>query len=613
MRHLLLIFGLVASLSSLTALLGSSPAYALDKGLRPSQEHPLKAEYGVNPFKTQFLEPNQITQLTLTLKLPKEYKAYEEQFKIAVADSSGFKIGKMKVSPIHDFFDDFSKKRRRGMIGEGTLKALIEAPGKLQPEGRLRLKLTYQACTKTFCLFPKDLDIEVPYRTQASEMAPVEKPAENLLDESSGNTSFSPPKFDGLFDKGLLWAFILVFFAGLLTSFTPCVFPMIPITIAVLSRDAQKRTRLQSLALSLTYVLGIAITYALLGVVAASTGTLFGSLLSSTGFLVFMCAIFLAMAFSLFGFYEIQPPAFVRDHLSSKGQGGGAINAFISGVIAGVVASPCVGPVLVGILTYVAQSKDLFLGFWLLFVFALGMGMLFLVIGMSTQATKLLPRSGAWMDGVKNFSGILMLGVFYYYLSFLLELRWHDVALGLGLIILGSLGGAFAGAKTRFERIKKGLCWAFLLGGSALLVIGALDLRPVFSSRALSGAPAFTTNTLTWKPLTEAALKESAEKGRPVLIDFFAEWCAACHELEKLTFTNQRVQLLATQFDLLRFDATKESPELEAFREKFGIMGLPWVVFIDRTGNYQKELTLTGFEEAPPFIERMNRALKASP
>lgn len=595
MNRFFLFFSLVISLAW--------PAFAIDKGLRPSKEHPLKVEYGLNPFKTQYLEPNQITELTLNLKLPDEYKAYEEQFKIAVDASSDFKIGEMSISPIHDFYDDFSKKQRRGMMKEATLKALVEAPGNLKKDGLLRLKLTYQACTKTFCLFPKDLGVEIPYRVMASE-----SPQKNSEDLPS---LIPTGQFDGIFDKGLLWAFILVFFAGLLTSFTPCVFPMIPITIAVLSRDAQKRTRMQSVILSSTYVLGIAITYALLGVIAASTGTLFGSLLSSTGFLVFMCLVFLAMAFSLFGFYEIQPPAFLRDRLSSKGQGGGLLNALLSGVIAGVVASPCVGPVLVGILTYVAQSKDLVLGFWLLFVFALGMGMLFLVIGISTQATKLLPKSGAWMDGVKHFSGVLMLGVFYYYLSFLLEVRWHDVALGLGLVILGSLGGAFAPAKSKLEQIKKGLCWAFLLGGSTLLIIGALDLRPQLMSKNITGAPAFTTNTLTWKPLTEQALKESAEKGRPVMIDFFAEWCAACHELDKYTFTNQRVQLLAAQFDLLRFDATKESPELEAFREKFGIVGLPWIVFIDRKGEYQKEFTLTGFEEAPPFIERMNKALKA--
>lgn len=578
-------------------LLFFSLALAFDKGPSPRPEHPLEILVHSGSLRSSILEPNQITEIEVDLKLPAGYKAYEEQFKIAVDEaSSDFKVGKMSISPIHDFYDDFSKKQRRGMMDRAKLKALIEAPMHLTKDGAIKLKLTYQACTKTFCLFPKTKSFEIAYRVPASAAKPV------VAETKAGGVN-------AMFEQGLLWTFILVFFAGLLTSFTPCVFPMIPITIAVLAKDAQKRTRLQSVILSFTYVLGIALTYAILGVIAASTGSLFGALLTSTSFLVFMCAVFLAMSFSLFGFYEIQPPAFLRDRLSRSGQGGGILNAFLSGIIAGVVASPCVGPVLVGILTYVAQSKDVFLGFWLLFVFALGMGMLFLVIGISTQATKLLPKSGAWMDAVKHLSGILMLGVFYYYLSFLIQARWHDLALGFGLIVLGSLGGAFGGSHTKIEKIKKGLCLAFILGGAALLVVGALDLRPQLSSQTLTGAPSFNTNTLTWKPLTEEALKEAAAKKKPVLIDFFAEWCAACHELEKLTFTNQRVQLLATQFELLRFDATKESPELEIFREKFGIVGLPWVVFIDREGNYQKDLTLTGFEEAPLFIERINKAL----
>lgn len=566
------------------------------------EENPLKVSVGSNALKSPVLEPHQVTELEVELTLPPGYKAYEEQFKLTFDGSDDFKVGKMSISPIHEFFDDYSKKQRRGMKDKAILKAVVEAPATIKPEGKIVFKLMYQACTKTYCLFPKAALFEVNYRGAGA-----------VVDEKSAVKPLLSSNFEEVFEKGLLWTFLLVFLAGLLTSFTPCVFPMIPITIAVLTKDAQKRTRLQSVILSSTYVLGIALTYAVLGVVAASTGSLFGSLLSSTWFLGLMCAIFLAMAFSLFGYFELEPPSFIRERLSrSLGNGGGGlVNAFLSGIVAGVVASPCVGPVLVGILTYVAQSKNLWLGFWLLFVFALGMGMLFLVIGISTQATKLLPRSGAWMNGVKHLSGVMMLGVFYYYLSFLLEQRWHDLALGFGLVILGSLGGAFGNAKSNFDKIKKGLCLAFILSGAALLVIGALDLRPQLSSKTISGgSPSFNVNTLNWKPLTKEALAESVKKGRPIMIDFYADWCAACHELEKLTFTNQRVQLLAVQFDLYRFDATKESPELEAFRKQFGIVGLPWVIFLDRQGKWLKENTLTGFEEAAPFTERLNKALK---
>lgn len=595
MNKISLIFSLV-----LFALPGFSLAQT------KKDENPLKVTVGSQSLKSPVLEPSHVTDIEVELTLPAGYKAYEEQFKLTVdAANDDFKIGKMVITPIKEFFDDYSKKKRRGIMDKATLKAVLEAPAKVKAEGSVVLNLTYQACTKTYCLFPKIAKFEIPYRGNLTDIKPseVEGSTKSLLHSSFAEVS----------ERGLLLTFIFVFLAGLLTSFTPCVFPMIPITIAVLTKDAQKRTRLQSLVLSVTYVLGIALTYSLLGVLAASTGSMFGSLLTSTWFLWVMCAIFLGMALSLFGFYELQPPAFLRDGLNNRlGNSGGTVNAFLSGIVAGVVASPCVGPVLVGILTYVAQTKNLWLGFWLLFVFALGMGMLFLVIGISTQATKLLPRSGAWMETIKQFSGVLMLGVFFYYLSFLLEQRWHDLALGLGLVILGSLGGAFTLARSKFEKIKKGLCLAFILSGGVLLAIGGLDLRPQLNSQTLSGGqkPGFNVKTLDWKPLTKEALKESAAKGRPVLIDFFADWCAACHELDELTFTNQRVQLLAAQFDLYRFDATKESPLLEEFREQFGIIGLPWVVFMDRKGKYLDKKTLTGFEEAAPFAERMTQVLK---
>lgn len=603
MKKLALVFGL--------GLLVAGPLHGFEKGLVARPENPLKVTVGLNPFQSQFLEPDQVTEMVAQLELPEGYKAYEEQFKISISDpSSNFKVGSLKISPIQDFYDDFSKKQRRGMIGKAELRAVIEAPMNLEPEGEIPIQLTYQACTKTFCLFPKHLKFSVPYRTKAS--IPSEPTLSQDLPGHEGhghNQSFwSKLKFDDVFEQGLVWAFLFSFLGGVLTSLTPCVFPMIPITIAVLTQGADKRNRWQSLFISVIYVLGIALTYSLMGIIAASTGSLFGSLFSSNIFLGVTCAVFLVMSLSLFGYFEIQPPAFIRDRMSKWGSGGGTANAFISGIIAGVVASPCVGPILVGILAYVAKSQNLVLGFWLLFVFALGMGVLFIVIGVSTQATKLLPKSGAWMDSVKAVSGLMMLGVFYYYLSFLLSDRLWDLAFGAGLLILGFVGGGFKPmGPGRLGKIRKGLCLAFLISGLGVFAIGALDLRPTLA-HSNKKEPGFNVNTLKWKDLTEAALLEAKNKGRPVIIDFFAEWCAACHELDKHTFTNQQVQLMAQNFELLRFDATKESPELDIFREKFKIVGLPWVVFIDRKGEWIEDLTVTGFEEASPFLQRMNKA-----
>lgn len=568
----------------------------------------------INPLQAQaFLKPSsfgpdQIVELEIKLRLNEGFKAYEDQFKVEVPLEEGFKVANFKISPIHEFFDEFSKKKRKGVINEATVTAAVRVPGTATSKENLSVRLVYQACTKSFCLFPKTLNLEVPFKWKNTQILP-------LMPKISGGAtpSFFSSSFEDVFGHGLIWTFLFVFLAGILTSFTPCIFPMIPITLAVLSRDSHTRTRSQSFLVSLLYVSGIAITYAVMGLIAASTGALFGAALSSPWVLGVICIIFLAMSLSLFGFYELQAPLFIRQRFGTGPSMKGPFGVFLTGAFSGLVASPCVGPVLVGILAYVVRSQDLFLGFWLLFVFALGMGQIFLVLGVSTNLTKKLPRSGPWLDGVKQVSGLLMLGVFFYYLSLLLPLRLFDIASAIGLISLGSLGGAFTRPNTSvFSRLRKGFGIAAILFGAFLFVVGAFDLRPMLSSTTISGAGGLAGESakpsLNWQPLTAEALAQAKTTGRPIMIDFYADWCAACHELDRYTFTQERVQTLAADFTVFRFDATRDSSELTAFKKEFGILGLPWVVFIDPKGHFRKDLTLTEFEEPVKFLNRMQRA-----
>lgn len=564
---------------------------------------PLQATAVLKPDE---LEPEQIVEVEIKIKLLPGYKAYEDQFRLTADPDSGFQVSKYSLSPITEFYDDFSKKNRRGLIGDGEMMAAIGIPAKLRGHGTLKLHLTYQACTKSFCLFPKTLPLEVSYKLKGYDK--IKSPLAMAMGKNP------------LFDGNLVWTFLAVFLAGLLTSFTPCIFPMIPITLAVLSKDAHLRTRRQSFLRSLAYVLGIAITYSILGLLAASTGALFGSAMSSPWVLGSICAVFLAMSLSLFGFYDLEAPRWLQDRMHRRGQVPGPLGAFLTGMVSGVVASPCVGPILVGILAYVAQTQDLLLGFGLLFTFALGMGQIFLLLGAFTSLTKKLPRSGPWLHLTKQISGLLMLGVFYYFLSLLLPLRWFDGALALGLILLGSLGGAFLkelpahGVRGILARLQKGFGWSAIIFGSILLAIAIFDLRPRLSTTSLSGMPGVENSTamsLAWQPLTDQTLKTALEEKKPVLIDFFAEWCAACHELDKITFVDARVaELLKKNFVLLRFDATKDSAELTRFRQRYGILGLPWVVFIDQNGKERKDLTLTEFEEPVHFSARLRRLLE---
>jgi thiol:disulfide interchange protein DsbD len=255
--------------------------------------------------------------------------------------------------------------------------------------------------------------------------------------------------------------------------------------------------------------------------------------------------------------------------------------------------------VLVGILTYIAKTQNLWLGFFLMFVYALGMGQIFLVLGIFSHSTKLLPKSGPWLDGVKHVFGLLMLGVFYYFLGLLLPQRYWDICLGIGLALTSGYFGAFSGANSVWKWIRKGLLQALVILGAGFLIVGVFDLR---------GAK-ITSVQAQWLPFSPAQLAKAKTEGKPVIVDFSADWCAACKELEEHTFADSRFRAMASQFVLLRFDATKASPELDALKEKYEILGLPTLLFFSSTGEFQKDLTLTAFEEAEPFVQRLQKAL----
>lgn len=575
-----------------------------------SETDPLLVEAKVLPYDWS---PGMGGSLEIKMKLPEGFHAYEDQFRVTIMEPDGFKMSTPLIEPVVEWYDKFSKKNRRGIKDHATLKAHIEAPDRfLKKYKNLRVELVYQACSDQFCLFPTTKNIDIPIRILTSV-------GDDVIESSPGMTSapvtswFDADHLSQYISHSLLFAILVAFLAGILTSFTPCIFPMIPITMAVLGNHAESRTRLQNFVTSCVYVLGIATTYSALGLAAASSGSLFGATLGNPFVLGAVCLIFFVMALSMYGLFEIQVPAFVRNRFGrSKDGQTGLLNAYLTGLFAGIVASPCVGPVLVTILTHVASTQNLTRGFFLLFAYALGLGWIFIAIGLFSNITKVLPRSGPWMNSMKFVLGTLMLIAFYYYLNLLLPARWFDGAFGLGLVVLASIYGAFSSAKgaAAYRHVQKGLMQALLFVGFGYLALFAFDLRPYIQGRIMAGDSLNQIQKLNWQPYTEAALVDATNNRKPVVIDFWAEWCAACHELEQKTFSDPRVRALAGNFVLLKFDATKDSPELKKLKIKYGIQGLPTVVFINRDGLWVDALTLTQFEEAPGFIKRMEKIMK---
>lgn len=592
---------------SLTLLLSFWPATFVQAQSPDDNPDPLLTEVSLTLYEWN---PGQSGDLEIKLKLPKGYHAYEDMFRLTVLEPDGFKMSAFKLKPVHEFYDKFSKKNRRGVEEQASLKAHLEAPLEFRKNhGKLILELTYQACSDSFCLFPVTKKIETPIKLIGAPIEPsIEQPKGSPSQPISKNI-FSADYFSEMLNRGGFFIFVLAFFAGILTSFTPCIFPMIPITLAVLGNDSEKRSRAQNFLISCIYVLGIATTYSVLGLIAASSGTLFGASLGNPYVLSVVCFVFLAMSLSMYGLYDIQVPAWMRQKFGGKVETGNLhLKTYLTGLFAGIVASPCVGPVLVTILAYVATHQNKVLGFFLLFTYALGLGLIFLALGLSNQLIRLLPRSGAWMNGVKFVLGSLMLSAFYYYLDLLVPTRAFDAALGLGLVVIASIYGAFKPVKNATQALRKGLLMTLLLVGLGYISFGVFDLRPLVSQRFISENGVSKDQQLPWQPYSEELLQKAAQEKRPVLIDFWAEWCAACHELEQFTFTNPLVRAQAEKFMLLKFDATKDSEELRRLKTKYKIQGLPTIVFYNSEGNWLEALTLTRFEEPPHFLDRMKKA-----
>lgn len=432
---------------------------------------------------------------------------------------------------------------------------------------------------------------------------------------AEADTSLQGRVKDALASGDFLLALILVLFGGFLTALSPCVYPLIPITLSILGAR-QSSSHLRGFALSGTYVLGMVILYSALGVGFAAAGVLAGSLLQSAAVTVGFAVLCFAMAASMFGAFEIRLPSAVQTRLSQAG-GAGFKGAFVMGLVAGIIAAPCTGPVLSFILTLIARDGDLAKGAILMVVYALGMGMPFLVLGTFSTAISRLPKSGRWMEVVKGVFGLLMIGAGLYYL----RLGFPDFAalfsplgtlawLGPVLVVVGIAAGALHLSfkmSGGVEKARKGAGVAVAVTGLAAFLAWT-DAGP--------GEVKGETPAIAWQVIGpaddatlsfERALEKAKAACRPVMIDFFAEWCLACKELDHKTYPVESVRAEAVRFTSIKIDATDEHPQLEALQKRFGVVGLPTIVFVDKKGRVLKEPQVTGFIDADAYTRVMKR------
>ncbi len=417
----------------------------------------------------------------------------------------------------------------------------------------------------------------------------------------------SSPAFGLALAEGSVLAFAFAFLGGVATSLTPCVYPLIPITVSIFgARTAGSRR--EAMALSGLYVLGIAAMYSSLGVVAALTGKAFGSVMQNGWVVGFVALLFAVMAASMFGAFELQLPSAWQARLNRVG-GAGLAGAFAMGLVSGVVAAPCTGPVLAAALTYVATKGSIAFGFAIMFVYALGIGLLFFLIGAFSLS---FPKSGRWMDTVKSVFGVALLAAALVFLkdavpgarAVFSAAGWAGfAAAGVGAlgVLLGALHGDFHGPSLRTA--SKGLGVTLLVGAIAYAA-GAAGARERL--RHESG--------IAWHGDEAVALARARAEGRPVIVDFWAEWCVACKELDRFAWADPRVREAAARFIAVKADGTDDTPAFQALSAKYRIVGMPTVIFIDSRGR-ELPLRITGAvhpEEVVDLLAAVDQAC-ASP
>ena len=523
------------------------------------------------------------------------------------AKGSGVKLSNVKYPQAKNLKLSFSEEPVS--VYEATSNAKLTFISNVNaPLGKQKVIVTldYQACNDVSCLPPNvttaEFELEVVEKkidseSQSEIITPVDT---TVKDINSVQSTIQEPKVedvkkevskvesndDGsiastLENSGLFLSLIFVFLAGLALNLTPCVYPLIPITIGYFGGQSEGKTS-RLVMLGLLYMLGMALTYSLVGVVTALSGAVFGSLLQNPIVIIIIALLFVALALSQFGVYEFKlPDSWV---MKAGGAKGGAFGAFFMGLTMGIVAAPCIGPFVLGLVTYVAAKADPLYGFLMFFVLALGLGFPYLLLAIFSGKIKSLPRAGLWMEGVKHIFGFLLIGMAFYFLDPILP----KAIQGYALPVFGIIAAIILLFVDKTANDAKGFR-IFKIVFS--LIVLAISIYALIPSEKLEPE---------WKKFSIENYEASLDNNERMVVDFYADWCIPCKELDALTFSDNRVLKQFERFTIYKVDMTKNNEINESLRKRFNVIGMPTVLIIDSKGNEIKRLT--GFVNADEFL-----------
>ncbi len=521
------------------------------------------------------------------------HAATKEEFliptEISFQDSEGFKIDNFLFPETRKVKFEYAPNPLDVYTGtffiRGTVKLENEVPEGLQT---ITGNLSYQACSAVSCLAPDNIPLEI----KLSVVPPGT--VTNQINRDIFFLSRRISASDVRYDSGILWAILWIFLGGLALNLTPCVYPLIPITVSYFG-GRENKSGSHTIILGLLYVSGLAVTNSILGVTAALTGGMLGALLQYKIVLIIIAIIMFSMGLSFFGLWEIHLPSALTN-IASKNFSG-YFGTFFMGLTLGIVAAPCLGPFVLGLLTYVGQKGDPFIGFVYFFVLSLGLGLPLCILAVFSSAIDRLPKSGDWMLWVKKVMGWVMISMGYYFLSALIKNPniYYPVFGVLALTAAIHIGWPDK-TDTRHKSygVMKKIVSVIIILSAGLYILTAIDIK----------------DHVKWVPYNETCFEEAKQNARPVILDVYADWCLPCKHMEKTVFNKPEVVLFSKNFTTLRLDITGKQPEQEKIRKRYNIDGAPTIIFFDKEGNEISELRIEAKISAGDFLLHMKKALE---
>ena len=622
-----------ACLFLLVAVFGAGHARADDEFLDPELAF---------KFSARMQDPSTIA---VTYVIADGYYMYHERFKF---EAVGAKLGAPVYPKGKVKFDDTFQKNVETFRKTLTITIPVEAAG------AFTLKATGQGCSdKGLCYAPQDATAQLVGGGGGQSLAPGGLPSKFALpaapavdtaavngpqaQASPGVSVMSIPQADitstpdpvaaapvaaaaapqqnemGKIESALKGGKLLVIvplfmLLGLGLAFTPCVLPMVPILSSIIIGDGAKVSRSRGLLLSLTYALGMAIVYTALGVAAGLAGEGLAAKLQNPWVLGFFALLMAGLSLSMFGFYELQVPAFLQGKLTSvsnQQSSGRLAGVFVMGAISALIVGPCVAAPLAGALLYISQTRDVVIGGSALFAMAVGMSVPLILVGVS--AGTLLPRAGAWMDAVKRFFGVLLLGVAWWLVSPVLPgavqmLGWTVLFVGYGMYLLVGKSGA----KNAWVAKAFGLVFA-VLGVLQLVGVASGGRDPLAPLAHLGGGQVHAQAFTRVKTVAQLDAALAQLNGKPALLDFYADWCVSCIEMEKLTFVDPAVREKMGQAVLLQVDVTANDADDKAMLKRFQLFGPPGIIMFNPQGQEIAQSRVIGFQNASTFLTSLRK------